>query len=517
MSLSENYVNNKRHRPLLYRLVFCSNIALLTAIILVVTILLQPLHRAYANTEPESIVPEEVILAGGISDSDPVVISGEIMAPSEALPSVDQSSPLTPAAEDVPPPTTDNDSATTTANDGVSSDSTSTSTDVAVENSSDAELFTNATTTIELLSVSTTTEALPTDPPTPHSFTIESDTHVSFDRSDCTVVADGSYYCQASSGGESPDRPDGLYALSDSDGDLEIFLQRDGELQQLTYNTVDDASPYFDEKSNTIVWHRVVDDRFQIFSLSLDTGVESQITAGDVNNMEPHRNGEYTTWQHWNGNWDIAFFDGNETVNVSNSPAQDISPNIRNGLVIWQRISNDGIRTLELYAIDTGERTTIKDTDSGSITNPRMVVVYESTQSNGDTVTKGYDLITGEIITLNAALPVLPESIPNPDDTGETRALLQPKPGAREDSGEVLDDLPISTGGTTPLLEGDLVIGEATSTVGALIATSTQSFLDQAQLTLDLRATSSADVTSEHTLVVSPYLDEPATTTATVE
>ncbi|MEZ4200081.1 MAG: hypothetical protein R3B69_00525 [Candidatus Paceibacterota bacterium] len=40
---------------------------------------------------------------------------------------------------------------------------------------------------------------------------------------------------------------DAIFAKSDKDGDTEIFIQKNGELTQLTDNQVDDHAPYYDQ------------------------------------------------------------------------------------------------------------------------------------------------------------------------------------------------------------------------------------------------------------------------------
>ncbi len=376
------------------------------------------------------------------------------------------------------------------------------------------------TETLPVLASSTPTvtsdEQTASSTPTPFSqTTLESDTHMQFSKDDCTLVADGSYYCRPVEV-VSDDRKDGLYALPDSDGDLEIYLQKNDDLEQLTFNQVDDASPYFDTNSNTIVWHRLIDDRYQIVAYDVKTGKETQLTYGSVNNMEPHRNGAYTVWQHWADNWEIMLHTGQETIRLTDDATEDIAPSIRHGLVIWQKTNEHGERTLELYAIKTGERTTITDSDNGSISNPRMVVVYESIQPDGEVVTKGYDLITGEITTLDTSTPDLPDSIPQPDETGETRALLQGKTGARDDVAETSDDLdPIEpVGSSTPSVEpGDLVIGGSTVSV----ATSTSYLITDPALTLDLTTQVAPEVGDEHTLIIEPFMASSTGTTTSIE
>ncbi len=154
---------------------------------------------------------------------------------------------------------------------------------------------------------STTDET--TEPTVQEVSVVHSDQAFAFNRSECTEVEDGSFYCQKASDEQQPN--DGLFAAPDNSGDMEIYVVQDGVEQKLTDNLVEDASPYFDVRSNTMVWHRLLNDRYQIISYDIDSGEETQLTNTRVNNMEPSRSGDYTVWQRWVGNnWEIILFDG---------------------------------------------------------------------------------------------------------------------------------------------------------------------------------------------------------------
>ena len=234
----------------------------------------------------------------------------------------------------------------------------------------------------------TPTTAADATEPTPLSVVVEREQEYAFSREECTRIADGSFYCQdvstASSG------RDELVALRDAGGDLEIYLVRDGNRQQLTHNRVDDASPHYDARSETIVWHRLVNDRYQIMSYDLETGEETQLTETSVNDMEPARHGNRTVWQRWVvDNWEIMLREGDTTVQLTESPGHDIDPQVRGELVIWNGRSEGGTQRLMVYDASTGEITTLNDTTGVSVGNPRFVMMYEAMYENGDVVTKG--------------------------------------------------------------------------------------------------------------------------------
>jgi len=254
----------------------------------------------------------------------------------------------------------------------------------------------------------------------------QSDSQVIFDRSNCTMVGQGNFYCSDVSDLDQL-RPDGVYSFPDKDGDLEIYIQRGGVLEQITHNEVDDASPWFDATTNTIVWHRQIDGRYQIIEYNVLTEQENQLTVGSTNSMEPTRQGQYTAWQAWlDNNWEIVLYDGTDMYRLTHSSEPDLAPQIRNGLLLWYRMQANGERMLELYNIATKERVSIKDDGEGVITNPRMMVVFESQARNGDTVIKGYDIVTGQVVPIGSNSQPIPTNIPNPNPTGEPIALFPP-------------------------------------------------------------------------------------------
>ena len=339
---------------------------------------------------------------------------------------------------------------------------------------------------------------------------VYSDAMMQFNKSDCVTVEDGSFYCQVSKD-ETSQESDGLFAMQDIDGDLEIYVRKNGVLNQVTFNTVDDAAPYFDSSSNSIVWHRLIDDRYQIISYSIDTQEEVQLTADAVNNMEPSRSGPNIVWQRWNNeNWDIVLYDGSETTFITDSGMHDIAPKIKGDLVMWNRLHPDSTQTIELYDIVTKEFTTISDTEGGAVSNPRMVLVYETEFENGDIITKGYDVETGEITPIASKAAELPDELPEPDATGETRALL-PIKNPHEEEGDSIDNgFPELTPDviTTPIIiqPGDLVISSSTPPSEVILpARATTTSSDVEDFTLDLTKPAISAEEASMTIAIPAY------------
>jgi hypothetical protein len=298
---------------------------------------------------------------------------------------------------------------------------------------------------------------------------VQSDTAYTFNREECTLLATGSYYCLKPLEGV---LDDALFAAPDEDGDLEIFLVREGVQSQVTSNQVDDAAPYFDKNSNTIVWHRLINDRYQIVSYDIDSGVESIITNTSENNMEPTRQGEYTVWQRWvNGSWNVMLHDGRREIKVTNGGGHNVAPYVHGSLVVWNRHNGDGQKTIEMYDIDSRSYVSVPDAEGLSVSNPRMVFVFDSLTPEGDVVTKGYDVLSRKFIDLASLPKELPDEIPHSDSTGETRALIQSKPTIKSELEELTESEPEIITPEPEIEDNTLDLSEFASTSESVLST----------------------------------------------
>ena len=287
----------------------------------------------------------------------------------------------------------------------------------------------------------------------------------SFGSDECARVADGSFYCSKEADTKIV-LEDRVYAGPDVDGDSEIFIDKDGISRQITHNLADDVAPFYDAVSETIVWHRLVDARYQIISLDLETLLETQLTFDSYNNMQPTRFGDLTVWQGWVGNdWEIVMRDGGEIVMLTDNLTHDVGARINGEYIIWQSEEADGWK-VRVYNTSTRQIETIDDADGASIENPRLLLVYDAKHENGDIETRGYDLDSKENVALNSEAPVLPNELPDPDQTGEDRALItaatQLKPKTDEEEEGEPEIVPVvpegDTGTSTPVTEGDVVV-----------------------------------------------------------
>lgn len=270
-----------------------------------------------------------------------------------------------------------------------------------------------------------------------HSFS--SDSMYTFNPNECARVADGSFYCVPESKTVA-ERTDRVFAAADKEGDSEIFIEKDGEISQLTFNQEEDAAPFYDGVSKTIVFHRLIGARYQIVSLDLTTQDEEVLTQDSYNNMQPTRHGDVMVWQGWVGNdWEVMLRKGDDIRMITDNGTHDIGPSISGNYVIWQSESEGGWSVM-VYDMETEMVRSVDETDGASIENPRLVLVYDAKHENGDVETRGYDLISEKSVSLHTEAPVLPSELPEPDQTGEERALItsvtQVKSKTGEDDGE---------------------------------------------------------------------------------
>ena len=508
-------------RSILYHYVYNSALSLVCVFVLLVSLLMQGFYVAYASEVEEGGVSADTVTETSVEES-PVFndVSAEIVGTNDVTQIEEESQ------SDINEIITGNDSVTDDATE-VSTSTTEANTENMIndqdvvndyvyveEGNTEVDIndnvienteITNNTVENIIYESSTSTESATT---TYESVSVaESDDAVVFDKDDCTKLEDGSFYCREI---EEERLEDALFSARDQDGDLEIFLVRDGKQAQITENLVDDASPYFDNISNTIVWQRLIDDRFQIISYDLESGEESQLTDGSVNNMQPTRQGKYTVWQSWlNNSWNIILYDGIVQKEITNDDNHNLAPHIQGSLVIWNRTNTNGDKTIEMYNIDSGSYVTVNDPDGLTVDNPRMVLVYDSLHPNGDIVTKGYDIFTGEFIQLDTLPKPLPD-IPDSETTTEVKALVQPKPEVKTIiEADLPDDDFIDNDNEDPL-----TLNLATSTEESVI---TESYTEL-DMTLDLSQSTSTDVEVNDSpidipdLIIPPY-EEMSTST----
>ena len=303
------------------------------------------------------------------------------------------------------------------------------------------------------------------------------DNFYQFGRGDCVSVGDDSFYCGA---GE-PTRvvEDRFFAAPDNDGDMEIYATIAGENYQLTDNRFEDRAPFYDPVSDTVVWHRLVNGRYQIMEYSFAEEGERQLSTGSVNNMQPTRYGDVVVWQQWvTNNWEIVMLENGELTQLTDNDHHDIAPAAYQEYIMWYEGGDGEEQRLAVYDRETKIVSKINDADGVAAKNPRMVILYDKQYDNGDVVTRGFDVRTGEIVPIGAVPSSMPEEIPASDQTGETRALIQQKTTIREDVVSEIDiPTPVTSGTTTrastttiAIEPGDVIVDHSSSTESSLTA-----------------------------------------------
>lgn len=483
-----NIQKNKQYATTLYQVVFDSTSVKMSVFLLFSFLLLQPLSLAFASEIPEqeqessaevepipvADIEEEVEESPVESETEATVAVSET---SEEIPeATEDAEPVT--AEDgvVPPedtvvevPPAENNEAETLNNTASSTDESApenASEDTGeiidptdpINPSEDSEAGQEETASEETLPEDTEEQnnesgdneeqASSTDEQiaTSSEATLVVDHNSSayeFDTKECASVGDGAFYC-SSTQDNAEFIQDGVFAAPDSDGDLEIFIRLNGEENKITSNTVDDGAPYYDALSERIVWHTNYNDRYQIISYDMETAEETKLTSASYNNMEPVAYGDITLWQAWvNNNWEIMMYDGEQVFQLTNNELHDVSPHMRSGYIVWQTQFAEGWQ-VAVYDQETNHIEYVESEGGAKIENPRFVLVYDSTNEAGDIQTVGYDFDNKQSFTLNSIPAQLPDELPEPDQTGETRALIQNKHSVK--GIEIEDQEPVPTG-----------------------------------------------------------------------
>lgn len=487
----------------LYAYVFDSSIVKMCVLILFSLLLLQPIAPAYAALDEETLLSD----VEKVVEITPVIVEENVESIPASVAELSSEEVLNVSSEEVAEPepvstlststlgfdTNDTDISITEVNSSnelpsdqngttslpIFNDHASTSTSTTTENTTETlpqEVLVE-TPVVELQSVAstsaTTTEIV-------EEVSVHNSSAFSFDTTECAVVGEGEFYCNENKA-EPKATKDGVFSAPDRDGDLEIYVAKNGEQVQLTHNTTDDGAPYFDGLSERIVWHSMVSDRYQIFSYDLKSSEMTRLTDSNYNNMEPVAYGEVTLWQAWiDNNWEIMLFDGQTQRQITNNTQNDVSPHMREGYIVWQTQFDDAWQ-VAVYDQETKEVEYIASEGGLKVQNPRFVLVYDSTDKNGDMKTVGYDFDSKSSFDLGVLPQELPEELPEPDQTGETRALIQNKQTSREGESEVTI-VPQDTGSTpnatttpTDTQGSTLDLSQGTSTVSTVVQTSSTS------------------------------------------
>jgi hypothetical protein len=206
--------------------------------------------------------------------------------------------------------------------------------------------------------------------------------------------------------------------------------------------------------------------------------------------MEPKVSRDGVVWQAWDNNdWEIMYFDGTFTDQITDNNTQDVAPVIQDRYILWTVIGR-GDQEGKVYSLDSNELLTISGYDGGVIENPRFVLVYDTKFENGDIITKGFDPATGISEPIAAKPAPEPVNIPKTDPTGEIRALIQNKSSLEDELAKQLVHSDDTGAGTTTASTSDtLNLKDDTTETVPISATSTDGVFELTEFDLILSDT----------------------------
>ncbi len=326
-----------------------------------------------------------------------------------------------------------------------------------------------------------------------------------FSDQECISVGDGAFYCQRIlQANDASTNEDVVFSRLTNSGYRDIFLRTTQGTRNITDSLFDDTGPHYDPVSQTVVWHRDVEGRHQIFSYDIQTETVTQVTDTRANDMEPIRSGDVLVWQRWvDDSWQIMLLKkGDEERQLTADSVHNLAPYVRGNHVIWNTYTVFGEPRVAVFDTTTNHVMYIGDAEDGRVSNPRFVLVYDTLLPSGDRVTQEFDPSTGKSRPISS-IPTVPlPDIPSPDPVGEARALQNKNQedenndilNNNDDEDDELDDTASSsvrvasstqaltdvdmrqatTGGSTTLSEYDLVVTELATTSDSRATTTEQ-------------------------------------------
>ena len=324
---------------------------------------------------------------------------------------------------------------------------------------------------------------------------------LAFSTTECVPLGNGAFHCvRASDQATTNDSHGSLYSARDaSSGDLEIYIKVNGKDVALTNNDYDDDAPTQDPISGDIVWHSLINDRYQVVEYDKASGAITRITKENYNSMQPAIYNGDIVFQSWIGNnWEIVLIDKtNGRVQLTTNDTHDIAPSISAEYIMWQSFENNAW-VAKVYDRHTQKIETVKGLEGGKVENPRMVLVFDNKKENGDVETLGYDPASGVVSPLASEPAPLPPPIPVPQNQKEDKVLPQVSTTTRIETKFATTtgsgDGNGNNGNGDPLLDVVAPSTGATSTVAILATT-----------------TASVDTTASSTLTMTPLIEASTT------
>jgi len=459
-----------RQKAWLYKAVFNGKFSLLLVIFLCSSFMVQPINQAMASDEiPENTPPT----ASDVKPQEEPV-DEEVSPSDESQPSETPTNPT----ENSDNETTDASDATTTPEVNIETppdNATSTASDSNDETNNDV-ISTEATTTTVIDGEEVESQRVQTADG--EVLKIESlvtnENYYQFNKNSCIEVGNGVFNCTSRKDVDS-NQDSVVYTELDNGGDKEIYLKTSrGIEKKITDNDFEDSEPNYDPASMRIVWQRGIEGRTQIMMYDILEDKETQLTFSKTNNMQPKVSELGIVWQAWdNSDWEIMYFDGVHTTQVTDNDVQDVAPVIQDGYVLWNVLGGN-TQQARVYSIATKETVSIKGYEGGSIKNPRFVLVYDTELGNGDVITQTFDPSTGLSKPVAAKPAPSPVDIPNSDPTGEIRALIQGKTQKDDKEIKLLESHSSSTNNSTVSDGATLDLHATSSSSDAIITPAAQ-------------------------------------------
>jgi hypothetical protein len=268
-----------------------------------------------------------------------------------------------------------------------------------------------------------------------------------FSDGDCTLVADGEFYCVKKDVQRLSEEDQRVYSKQDIEGDREIYYFDGMDEYRITNNSYDDFAPVFEEETLRIVWQAMLNDRLQVMLHELPTNTTRQVTTARENSSNPHIAGDTLVWQQWVGtNWEVMMTDVNndggpfQIEQLTDNAVHDMFPRAYDDVITWQR-EKGGSWEIIVYDIRSQKETALQKDEGTKYENPRFVLLFDSKHENGDVETVGYDLDTGEMMELGTRARQVPEEPKTPNDETqdalprEATSTVQVKPVKDDDDG----------------------------------------------------------------------------------
>ncbi len=162
--------------------------------------------------------------------------------------------------------------------------------------------------------------------------------------------------------------------ISPESGTEVFFDDGNGNVLQITSNSVEEGNSQYDGLSNKVVYQALVRNAWQIFLYDIETDTTQQLSYGGTNNTDPQIAGGQVVWQSWlDDNWEVFLYDGEMIRRVTDNDAPDIEPRVSNNIVVWSGYDSEQFgnpktkydpQGYEIYAFDNLKKEKIRLTEN---------------------------------------------------------------------------------------------------------------------------------------------------------